>query len=117
MCWLAIPVRRINQKSTLNKSLSYQSEIDVNDQDFGSFTCEPVALSTREAEVITLIAEGYTNAQIADKLYISNHTVNTHRKNVMSKLGVKNTAGIVMYAVKTELVKPNKFLFSAENNG
>lgn len=93
-----------------------ESDIDVNDEEFDSFTCEPVALSVRESEVIVLIAEGYTNAQIAEKLFISNHTVNTHRKNVMNKLGVKNTAGIVMYAVKTDLVKPNKFLFSADNN-
>jgi DNA-binding NarL/FixJ family response regulator len=93
-----------------------RSEIDVNDQDFESFTCEPVTLSVRESQVIVLIAEGYTNAQIAEKLFISNHTVNTHRKNLMSKLGVRNTAGIVMYAVKADLVKPNKFLFSSENN-
>lgn len=92
-----------------------QSEIDLTDQDFSNFTCEPVTLSDRESEVIVLIAEGYTNAQVAEKLFISNHTVNTHRKNIMSKLGVKNTAGIVMYAVKTDLVKPNKFLFSGEN--
>ena len=61
-----------------------------------------------------MIAEGYTNAQIADKLFLSAHTVNTHRKNIMSKLGVKNTAGIVMYAVKSNLISPNKFLFTAE---
>ncbi|MBM3428509.1 MAG: response regulator transcription factor, partial [Bacteroidetes bacterium] len=40
------------------------------------------------------------------------HTVNTHRKNIMAKLGVNNTAAIVMYAVKTKLVSPNKYLFS-----
>jgi DNA-binding CsgD family transcriptional regulator len=60
-----------------------------------------------------LISEGYTNDQIADMLFLSKHTVNTHRKNILSKLGVKNTAGIVMYAVKTQLISPNKFLFSA----
>jgi DNA-binding NarL/FixJ family response regulator len=88
--------------------------IDVNDIDFESFSCEPVVLSERENEIIVLIAEGLTNAQIAEQLFLSNHTVNTHRKNIMSKLGVKNTAGIVMYAVKTNLVSPNKFLFAAE---
>ena len=66
-------------------------------------------------EIIVLIAEGRTNQQIADQLFLSAHTVNTHRKNIMSKLGVKNTAGIVMYAVKTNLISPNKFLFTAEN--
>lgn len=92
-----------------------RASIDVNDIDFESFTCEPVSLSERENEIITLIAEGLTNAQIADQLYLSPHTVNTHRKNIMAKLGVKNTAGIVMYAVKTNLVSPNKFLFASDS--
>ncbi len=91
-----------------------KASIDINDMDLDSFSCEPVLLTERENEIIIWIAEGYTNAQIAEKLFISNHTVNTHRKNIMAKLGVKNTAGIVMYAVKMDLVKPNKFLFSAE---
>jgi DNA-binding NarL/FixJ family response regulator len=91
-----------------------RASIDVNDIDFDSFTCESVVLSERENEIIVLISEGLTNAQIAEQLFLSNHTINTHRKNIMSKLGVKNTAGIVMYAVKTKLVSPNKFLFAAE---
>lgn len=91
-----------------------RASIDVNDIDFESFTCEPVLLSERENEIITLIAEGLTNSQIADQLFLSTHTVNTHRKNIMSKLGVKNTAGIVMYAVKTNLISPNKFLFASD---
>lgn len=90
------------------------AEIDVNDIDFESFTCDSVSLSERETEIITLIAEGLTNIMIADTLCLSNHTINTHRKNIMAKLGVKNTAGIVMYAVKTNLVTPNKFLFAVE---
>ena len=89
-----------------------KAQIDVNDLDFDSFTCEPVIISERENEIIVLIAEGYTNNRIADQLFLSNHTITTHRKNIMSKLGVKNTAGIVMYAVKTNLVSPNKFLFA-----
>ncbi len=89
-----------------------KANIDVNDLDFDSFTCEPVILSERENEIIILIAEGLTNEQIAEQLFLSKHTVNTHRKNIMAKLGVKNTAGIVMYAVKTNLVSPNKFLFA-----
>lgn len=90
------------------------ASIDVNDIDFDSFTCESITLSEREMEIIVLIAEGHTNNQIAEDLCLSNHTVNTHRKNIMAKLGVKNTAGIVMYAVKTNLVSPNKFLFASE---
>jgi DNA-binding NarL/FixJ family response regulator len=88
--------------------------IDVNDLDLTELTCEPVNISDRELEIITLIAEGYTNVEIAEKLFLSPHTVNTHRKNILSKLGVNNTAAIVMYAVKTQLVSPNKFLFSPQ---
>ncbi len=89
-----------------------KAQIDVNDLDLESFNCDPVILSERENEIIVLIAEGNTNNQIAEQLFLSNHTITTHRKNIMSKLGVKNTAGIVMYAVKTNLVSPNKFLFA-----
>ena len=89
--------------------------IDVNDLDIVELSCEPVVISDRELEVIKLIAEGYTNVEIAEKLFLSPHTVNTHRKNIMHKLGVNNTAAIVMYAVKSQLVSPNKFLFSPVN--
>lgn len=90
------------------------ASINVDDLEFDSFTCEPVVISDRENEIIILIAEGQTNQQIAETLFLSNHTINTHRKNIMAKLGVKNTAGIVMYAVKTNLVSPNRFLFASE---
>ncbi|MEM9053335.1 MAG: response regulator transcription factor, partial [Bacteroidota bacterium] len=86
--------------------------IDPNSDEFESFACDPIKLSEREQEIITLIAEGFTNTEIAEKLFLSPHTVNTHRKNIMQKLGVKNTASIVMYAVKANLVNVNKFLFS-----
>ncbi|MFT5859372.1 MAG: DNA-binding NarL/FixJ family response regulator [Flavobacteriaceae bacterium] len=91
-----------------------EANLDVDDIDFDAFSCEPVILSKREIEVIVLISEGFTNGVIAEKLFLSNHTINTHRKNILSKLGVKNTAGIVMYAVKTNLISPNKFLFAGE---
>jgi DNA-binding NarL/FixJ family response regulator len=91
------------------------ASINVDDIDIDNFTCDPVSLSARENEIITLVAEGLTNAQIAEFLCLSNHTVNTHRKNIMAKLGVKNTAGIVMYAVKANFVSPNKFIFSGDS--
>lgn len=91
-----------------------KASINVDDLDFDGFSCEPVLLSEREMEIIKLIAEGNTNTQIAELLHLSPHTVTTHRKNIMSKLGTRNTAGIVMYAVKTNLVHPNKFLFAGD---
>ncbi|MEM7162410.1 MAG: response regulator transcription factor [Bacteroidota bacterium] len=78
----------------------------------GDLSCDPIILSKREEEILRFIAEGYTNPEIADKLFLSSHTINTHRRNIMGKLGVKNTVGMVMYAVREGLVNPNKFLFS-----
>ena len=78
-------------------------------------SCDPVNITHREIDIIKLIARGNTNKQIAAKLFLSTHTVNTHRKNIMSKLGVNNTAGIVMYAVKENMISPGKFRFSISN--
>ena len=74
--------------------------------------CDPINISERELEVLQLIAEGLTTKQIAEKLHLSFHTVMTHRKNMMAKLGLNNTAGLIVYAVKENLISPNKFLFS-----
>lgn len=64
-----------------------------------------VPLTRREIEVLRLIAEEYSNPEIADKLFISIRTVDTHRRNLVEKLGVKNTAGLVKYAIKHGLVE------------
>jgi DNA-binding NarL/FixJ family response regulator len=55
-------------------------------------------LTRREKEILKHIADGMTNAEIADKLYLSVDTVKTHRKNMMRKLNVNNTAALVKYA-------------------
>tara|TARA_R110002072_G_scaffold302402_2_gene485152 strand:- start:21295 stop:21969 length:675 start_codon:yes stop_codon:yes gene_type:complete len=92
-----------------------EANLNIEEINFDAFTCDAILISKRESEIIVHISEGLTNVQIAEKLFLSNHTVNSHRKNIMAKLGVKNTAGIVMYAVKSNLVTPNKFLFTASN--
>lgn len=56
-------------------------------------------LSAREQEILRLVADGLTTAQIADKLYTSPRTVETHRQNIMEKTGAKNTAALVRAAV------------------
>jgi DNA-binding NarL/FixJ family response regulator len=58
----------------------------------------------RESEILKLICEGYSNNQIADKLFISIRTVEGHKSNLISKTGVKNTISLVMYALKKNLV-------------
>lgn len=78
----------------------------------GSISCEGVKISSREVEIIRLVAEGLTNKEIADRLCLSTHTVTTHRKNIMNKLSVNNTAGLVLFAIKNNIISPNKFLFS-----
>lgn len=105
------------QKFFCGKILEAISEVGLNLDNIEReyLDCEAVSLSERESEIIKLIAEGYTNGRIAEKLFISDHTVTTHRKNIMKKLGVRNTAGIVLYAVKTELVSPNRFFFAGAN--
>lgn len=62
------------------------------------------ALTKREKEVLTYIAEGLTNLQIAEKLFISIDTVDSHRKNLHTKLNVKNTAMLIRFAVENKLV-------------
>lgn len=69
--------------------------------------CGGVNLSDREMEIIKCVAEGYSNQEIADKLFLSVHTITTHRKNIMNKLGINNTARLVMYAVREQLVSSN----------
>lgn len=63
-------------------------------------TSEDTRITEREAEILKLIAEEYSNAEIAEKLFISIRTVDTHRRNLLDKLGVKNTAGLVKYAIQ-----------------
>ena len=61
-------------------------------------------LSRREKEILLLIAEGYTNPQIAEKLFVSPFTVDSHRKNLMTKLNVKNTASLIRLAMEQKLI-------------
>jgi DNA-binding NarL/FixJ family response regulator len=65
---------------------------------------DPAQLTDREKEVLELIVKEHTNAEIAKKLYISPRTVDAHRRNLLQKTGAQNTAGLVTYAIKHELV-------------
>lgn len=66
-----------------------------------------VPLTKREIEILKYIAEGNSNQEIANRLYISYNTVDTHRKNIMHKLSIKNTAGLVRYAIEKGLIALN----------
>lgn len=63
-------------------------------------------LTPREEEVLQLICNEYTTPEIAEKLYLSQRTIESHRKNLLEKLGAKNTAGLVIKAISYDLFRP-----------
>lgn len=88
---------RVSQSIMSNYIKSVQKKDDDGVQHF--------ALTNREIEIVKLIAAGFTSQEIAEKLFISYFTVGKHRKNIMKKLELKNTAELVRYALKEGYVK------------
>jgi DNA-binding NarL/FixJ family response regulator len=88
----------------------FSKEIDIiSDNDFRSTITVDESkvnqiLSKREIEVLKLVCKEYSNSDIAEKLFLSVSTVETHRKNLIAKLGVHNTVGLVKYALKNNLI-------------
>ena len=64
-------------------------------------------LTKRETEILKLIVSGNLNKQIADKLNISLNTVLTHRKNILSKTGIKTVSGLTLYCISNGLLSPD----------
>jgi len=62
-------------------------------------------ISEREKTILTHVAKGLTNKEIAEKLFLSAHTVIAHRKNITNKLGIKTISGLTIYAVLNNLIK------------
>ncbi|MCY1636433.1 MULTISPECIES: response regulator transcription factor [Marinifilum] len=80
--------------------------VDILDQKrLQKLRTDAVKLSTRELEVLKLICDGFSNAEIAEQLFISHRTVDRHRANLLSKTGCKNSTSLVMYAVKNKIVE------------
>ena len=84
--------------------LANSEDLEIMRPELEKVSCQGLGITDRELDVIRLISEGLSNKLIADKLELSTHTVNTHRKNIMAKLDIPNTAGIVMFAVKNKLL-------------
>lgn len=84
----------------------YQDRYGLNDQNTVTMPAENMhkLLSQREIEILQLVSQEYSSAQIAERLFISVSTVDTHRKNLMIKLGVENTVGLIKLAVKLKLI-------------
>ena len=70
-----------------------------------SSTLELNSLTEREIEILCLVAQGLTNKEIGDQLYISHRTVDTHRTNLMKKLNLNNVASLIRFAYKNGLVE------------
>ena len=66
-----------------------------------------VGLSKRELEVLHLICDGFSTAEMAEKLFLSAHTIENHRRNIIIKTGVKNTASLVKFALTNNLLISN----------
>jgi DNA-binding NarL/FixJ family response regulator len=61
-------------------------------------------LTQREVTIVRLVSKGLTNKQIAQELFLSTHTVTTHRKNITSKLGIKSVSGLTVYAIVNNII-------------
>ena len=83
--------------NTMLKSITNKSDVRNKLKD-------PVKLNERESEVLKLICEEMTTAEIAAKIFLSPRTVEGIRTNLVEKIGVKNTAGLVLYAIKNGIV-------------
>lgn len=66
---------------------------------------DDVNITRREIEVLDFVAKGYSNQEIADKLFISKRTVDGHKANLIQKTGSKNIVDLLVYAIKNDLVK------------
>lgn len=93
--------------STVMEGQRYISE-KLRDQlssiEFLTGSKQDVEISTRELDVLKLISEGMTDTEMAEKLFISSHTVNSHRKNLLSKFNAKNSAVLVKKALEKGLI-------------
>lgn len=90
------------EKFYCNKVLDIilNKQFDTEDEN-----CEPTILTERENEITALIASGLTNKEIADQLHLSPHTIHTHRKNIIKKLGVKSVSELTVYAMNVGLIQ------------
>lgn len=103
-----------NQSFLCNRIVQYiQNKEEVPAKERSAIHCNGVSITQRERDIIELIAEGLSNKQIADNLNLSIHTVLTHRKNIMKKTNANNTAGLVLFALKNNIIAhTNRFLFA-----
>ncbi|MCT4599511.1 MAG: helix-turn-helix transcriptional regulator [Marinifilaceae bacterium] len=88
-------------KEIIDSTLRNNNQLEVHDE-------SKDILTGREIEVLKLIAKGFSNKDIADSLFLSVHTVISHRKNIIAKLGIKSISGLTVYAILNNYVSPNE---------
>lgn len=93
-------------QATLSGSKFFCNQIlnIVLDNKFQKSNCDFTSLTPREIDIVKCSVDGLTAKQTAEKLFLSYHTVNTHRKNIMKKLGFKTSNELILYAVNTGLI-------------
>jgi DNA-binding NarL/FixJ family response regulator len=92
----------VDDKSTISKAIS---ELIRNLKPQNTNSNDDI--SEREKEIVTGVALGKTNKQIADELFISTHNVVSHRKNIVRKLGIKTVSGLTVYAILNKIISIN----------
>jgi len=97
-------VEKIDLNESHNSILKKLNNAVGNKINSQAKTSTPDEISDREADILRNIALGYSNKEIADKLFISTHTVVTHRKNITRKLGIKTVPGLTIYAILNKLI-------------
>ena len=93
-------------ESLQQKILRVATPADTDDEDEKNLPLqETEQLSQREKEIVICVVKGMTNKEIADRLFLSIHTVNTHRRNIARKLEIHSAAGLTIYAIVNKLVE------------
>ena len=93
-------INLMEDKETLTSKIRNLLDAQGNGGEEAPFTL----LSPREITIVSLVSRGHTNRQIAEKLFLSAHTVMTHRKNISSKLGIRSVSGLTIYAIVNNII-------------
>jgi len=88
-----------NKQKVISKIFNLLADNNISQE-----KTDNVELSNRETDVLVALAKGLTNKEISDQLFISVHTVITHRKNIIRKTGIKSVSGLTVYALLNNLV-------------
>jgi PAS domain S-box-containing protein len=95
----------LSKEETVKEIINIQQLIGLDHENKLKKIEEKVKISKREKEILELICKGLTNSEIAEKLYISNRTVDNHRANLLEKTETKNTAELVTFVIINKLVE------------